>query len=90
MSSVDFVGPCKGQMVFELQGILKAPAYQPDQGNSDHWIAFRYVDNLIIGGGGTFDGQGPTAWPYRKCDGNPNYCKQLPIVSSLLVVPFHI
>ncbi|PON43314.1 Glycoside hydrolase [Parasponia andersonii] len=73
-----FNGPCRGQTVFLLRGHLNAPTDRGSWANSDHWIVFRHVDNLEIGGGGSFDGQGLSAWPYNKCDKNP-YCDQLPI-----------
>ncbi|KAL4181411.1 hypothetical protein AMTRI_Chr12g271090 [Amborella trichopoda] len=38
---------------------------------SDEWIVFQYVDGLVVTGGGTFDGQGASAWSlnqYCFCD----------------------
>ncbi|XP_071722212.1 exopolygalacturonase-like [Rutidosis leptorrhynchoides] len=73
---VTFVGQCKGSMTFLLRGRLIAPPGLAS--NVDHWIQFRYVDGLIITGGGSLDGQGSTAWSFNDCSKNPN-CKQLPI-----------
>lgn len=45
----------------------------------DAWIHFKYIDGLMIAGGGTFDGQGASAWPHNHCGGNLR-CKLLPSV----------
>ncbi|KAK0601560.1 hypothetical protein LWI29_025326 [Acer saccharum] len=73
-------GPCKGPINFLLQGDLVAPT---DEASNcvDHWITFQYIDQLTINGGGSFDGQGPSAWPYNNCDKDPN-CSPLPIGDS--------
>ncbi|PON43313.1 Glycoside hydrolase [Parasponia andersonii] len=78
MNPVVFNGPCKGQIVFSIRGGLTAPTDRGSWGNTDHWINFNSVDNLEINGGGSFDGQGPSAWPFNNCKTNPQ-CKQLPI-----------
>ncbi|KAL5737514.1 hypothetical protein ACOSP7_030275 [Xanthoceras sorbifolium] len=70
-------GPCNGPIDIHLQGDLVAPTDQASL-DLDHWISFRYIDRLTINGGGTFDGQGPSAWPQNTCDKDPN-CKPLPI-----------
>ncbi|KAK8603206.1 hypothetical protein V6N13_085399 [Hibiscus sabdariffa] len=49
--------------------------------NSDNWIGFQYVDKMLIKGGGTLDGQGPSAWSSNDCQTNTN-CKQLPTTAS--------
>lgn len=78
LGAVVFVGPCKGVTGFLIQGIVLAPT-DPAQ-FTDHWIVFRYVDQLLIRGGGTLDGQGASAWPFNDCKTNP-HCRQLPAVS---------
>ena len=74
-------GPCVGQTVFWIRGNLKAPTDRQIWANTDRWISFQYVDNLEITGGGSIDGQGPSAWPYNTCKTDP-HCEQLPIVSN--------
>ncbi|OMO92658.1 Glycoside hydrolase, family 28 [Corchorus olitorius] len=76
LGSVEFVGPCKGPIVFLMTGIIRAPA-GPSL-NTQQWITFRYVNKLIVKGGGTLDGQGASAWPYNTCSKNNN-CPTLPI-----------
>ncbi|KAM7260692.1 hypothetical protein ACFE04_011365 [Oxalis oulophora] len=76
LGPVLFVGKCNGLVTMILKGKLIAPEGLPSV--NDHWITFRYVDSLIINGGGVVDGQGHTAWPYNDCMKNPK-CQQLPI-----------
>ncbi|MCL7042175.1 hypothetical protein MKW94_027276 [Papaver nudicaule] len=68
-----FVGPCKSYMMVQVQGTLVAP-YGLAKHNEDSWIKFQYINGLKIFGGGTFDGQGASAWKYRKCN-----CRTLPV-----------
>ncbi|OWM86971.1 hypothetical protein CDL15_Pgr016007 [Punica granatum] len=70
-----YKGPCKGPIDFKVKGNIKAHAGPV---GLDHWFTFRYIDRLSITGGGTFDGQGHTAWPHNDCMKNSN-CKSLPV-----------
>ncbi|KAK8622568.1 hypothetical protein V6N13_117478 [Hibiscus sabdariffa] len=64
--------------MFLVTGVLKAPSGATD---SFTWINFRYVNNLLMRGGGTLDGQGPSAWHLNNCD-KSSTCKHLPITAS--------
>ncbi|GMJ05374.1 POLYGALACTURONASE INVOLVED IN EXPANSION2 [Hibiscus trionum] len=75
LGAVEFSGPCKSPIIFWLRGNLKAPM-GPSSG-AENWIGFQYVNKLLIKGGGTFDGQGPSAWSSNDCQTNTN-CRQLP------------
>ncbi|XVE63249.1 hypothetical protein DITRI_Ditri07aG0004700 [Diplodiscus trichospermus] len=75
LGTVEFSGPCKGPITFSMEGDLRAP---DGPMNTDTWIAFRYVDELRVEGGGTLDGQGASAWPYNDCHKNTK-CQSLPI-----------
>ncbi|CAN0878843.1 Exopolygalacturonase (Fragment) [Linum grandiflorum] len=55
--AVEFSGPCKGSTAFIMKGLLTAP----DRLKRSPWIAFRYVDNFILSGYGTFDARGYTS-----------------------------
>ncbi|XP_062109894.1 exopolygalacturonase-like [Humulus lupulus] len=81
-SSMVFSGPCKGQTLFSINGNLKAPTDKKAWAGTESWISFRNIINLEISGGGSFDGQGPSAWPYNDCKTNP-HCVQLPISIGL-------
>ncbi|KAK1288896.1 hypothetical protein QJS10_CPB19g00139 [Acorus calamus] len=67
-----FNGPCQGSMVVEVMGVLKALTYN----NSNGWVMFENIEGLTITGGGTFDGQGASAWSQN--------------VSSLRILPTSI
>ncbi|XP_020525719.1 exopolygalacturonase-like [Amborella trichopoda] len=48
---------------------------------SDEWIVFQYVDGLVVTGGGTFDGQGASAWSLNQCLRRPIANSSLPVGS---------
>ncbi|GAA0167190.1 hypothetical protein LIER_22178 [Lithospermum erythrorhizon] len=77
VNSVLFMGPCRSRMVFMLRGVIKAPS-NPSLFFTDTWIGFRYINGLVVKGGGTIDGQGNFAWPYNDCFTN-RQCKTLPV-----------
>uniref|UniRef100_A0A1D1ZAN4 Exopolygalacturonase n=1 Tax=Anthurium amnicola TaxID=1678845 RepID=A0A1D1ZAN4_9ARAE len=72
---LNFTGPCNGSVQVKLKGTVLAPA---DLGvfpvTRIVWIAFNYIDGLLVTGGGTFDGQGASAW---ACARNTN-CRRRP------------
>ena len=47
-------GPCKGQVEFQIKGTLKAPTDKASTINVYYWIAFQYIDQLILTGGGNW------------------------------------
>ncbi|RHN56107.1 putative glycosidase [Medicago truncatula] len=69
-------GPCNSSINFRLEGLLKAPI-DPKSFASDNWINFKYVNKLMVGGGGSLDAQGAYAWKMNDCQKNPN-CRPLP------------
>lgn len=85
LSEVSFEGPCNGMMIFVIKGVLKAPTHI-SLFSTNTWIGFRYIDRLVVKGGGYLDGQGAVAWPYNDCSINPK-CMPLPVVSFL---PFQV
>lgn len=79
LKDVNFTGPCNSSINFRLEGMLKAPI-DPNSFASDNWINFKHVNKLMVGGGGSLDGQGAYAWKMNDCKKNPN-CRALPTVS---------
>ncbi|CAA7029685.1 unnamed protein product [Microthlaspi erraticum] len=75
LGGVEFVGPCKNQIEFVIDGTLLAPS-NPRDIKQDTWINFRYINNLYISGTGTLDGQGKQSWPLNDCHKNTN-CPKL-------------
>lgn len=80
---VTFKGPCKGSSItFEVQGTIKATTDLSDYSGPD-WFLFEYINNFVLTGGGTFDGQGEASWKYNDCKGNSN-CQLLASVSAYM------
>lgn len=77
LSQTNLKGPCNAPIVFNLQGVLLAPPVNSNFKGSDSWISFSNINSLTITGGGTFNGQGKTAWGHT-CK-NSEYCGSLPI-----------
>ena len=78
---VQFQGPCRAPMGFRVQGTLKAPTDLNRFELQDGWVIFQDIDILIISGGGTFDGQGHTAWGQNNC-ARTGTCNLLLVVCS--------
>ncbi|XP_047326296.1 exopolygalacturonase-like [Impatiens glandulifera] len=81
LNSVVFRGPCNNLMVVIVKGVLRAPT-DPNLFFSDHWISFRYLNGLVIKGGGSLNAEGPSAWSYNDCSRN-SQCKTLPTTMRL-------
>jgi len=79
---LNFSGPCKGSVTIQLDGNLLGTtdlsAYKTN------WIEIEHVDNLVISGKGTLDGQGKQVWDNNKCAQKYD-CKILP---NTLVLDF--
>ncbi|KAJ0079433.1 hypothetical protein Patl1_24271 [Pistacia atlantica] len=74
LSPVTFEGPCKAAIEVAVQGTLKALT-DSKVTKDGSWITFQRIQHFTLSGGGTFDGQGASAW--GTC--GENFCKQLPI-----------
>ena len=83
LGPVEFEGPCKGPVDFIIKGTLEASDNPADMFR-DHWITFRYVNWLVVTGGGFLYGHGKKAWHYNDCAKN-SHCTTLPYVSSSLL-----
>lgn len=77
---LNFTGPCTGDVTIQLDGNLL--------GSTDmalyksNWIEIMRVENLVISGKGTLDGQGPKVWSKNACAKKYD-CKILPNVREL-------
>ncbi|KAK2986007.1 hypothetical protein RJ640_002863 [Escallonia rubra] len=74
---VKFQGPCKAPVIVQAQGTLKAPTDLNKLKSQDGWIVLQNIDGLTLVGG-TFDGQGSTAWAENNC-AKTGKCNSLPI-----------
>lgn len=81
---VTFAGPCKGSVVVRVRGAVLAPVDLEvfDRTKRQDWIAFNYIDGMLITGRGGFDGQGSSAWPLNDCARSKSKCKRLPFVRN--------
>ncbi|XP_011079627.1 exopolygalacturonase [Sesamum indicum] len=60
-------GPCVGQTTVEIQGTLLANP-DPSAYTGGSWIMLQRVDNVVVTGGGTINGQGKNVWQYAGGD----------------------
>ncbi|KAG9456647.1 hypothetical protein H6P81_001155 [Aristolochia fimbriata] len=75
---LSFRGPCKpASILFHMEGNLKGTTNLKKY-DKDVWVEFIWVNGLTLTGGGTFDGQGASSWPFNSCPKNFK-CKLLPI-----------
>ncbi|KAL3755318.1 hypothetical protein ACJRO7_002378 [Eucalyptus globulus] len=79
LGPITFSGPCQDDITFQINGIIRASddrsAYDGDR---RHWIMFDGVQNLVVQGGGTFDGNG-LIWWQNSCKINKALpCKDAP------------
>ncbi|KAL0371477.1 UNVERIFIED_CONTAM: Exopolygalacturonase [Sesamum angustifolium] len=64
---VILAGPCVGQTILEIQGTLLANP-DPSSYTGGSWIMLQKVDNVVVTGGGTINGQGKNVWQYAGGD----------------------
>uniref|UniRef100_A0A2C9VFT3 endo-polygalacturonase n=2 Tax=Manihot esculenta TaxID=3983 RepID=A0A2C9VFT3_MANES len=60
---VRFSGPCKSNLTVQIYGVIEASDDRSDYKKDDrHWLVFDGVENLLVEGGGTIDGNGKIWW----------------------------
>ncbi|KAF0916623.1 hypothetical protein E2562_007907 [Oryza meyeriana var. granulata] len=67
---LNFSGPCKGYVTIQLDGTLLGSNDIPKY-NQGNWIEILHVDNIVVNGSGTLDGQGASVWE-DECKVLPN------------------
>ncbi|KAJ9181100.1 hypothetical protein P3X46_009266 [Hevea brasiliensis] len=83
---VRFSGPCKSNLTVRIYGTIEASDDRSDYEKDDrrHWLVFDQVQNLLVEGGGTIDGNGKIWWK--------NSCKvdkDLPCKDAPTALTFH-
>ncbi|KAF8094233.1 hypothetical protein N665_0367s0018 [Sinapis alba] len=79
VKTLEFKGPCKSAVTFEMNGHLKAPSKATPGKPHCGWINFEKIENFILNGhGATFDGEGAHAWKINDC-AKTGKCNTLPI-----------
>ncbi|KAL5140838.1 Polygalacturonase [Glycine soja] len=77
ITSTIFTGPCKPGLVFQVDGTLMAPdgpESWPKEDSHSQWLVFYRLDQMILTGKGTIEGNGEQWWdlpckPHRGPDG---------------------
>uniref|UniRef100_A0A0D9V1K4 Exopolygalacturonase n=1 Tax=Leersia perrieri TaxID=77586 RepID=A0A0D9V1K4_9ORYZ len=67
---LNFSGPCKGYVTVQIDGTLLGSNDIPKY-NQGSWMVILHVDNIVVNGSGTLDGQGPLVWK-DECKVLPN------------------
>ncbi|KAG2272488.1 hypothetical protein Bca52824_067043 [Brassica carinata] len=69
VNEIEFLGPCKGPVTFEMHGNMKAPSTVAGSKPNCGWIDFtNLADFTLNGNGAIFDGQGSIAWKANDCN----------------------
>ncbi|OMO93049.1 Glycoside hydrolase, family 28 [Corchorus capsularis] len=73
VNQIAFMGPCKSNSIrFQIQGTVAAPQTTSwSQDSFGSLLRFRKIDNLIVEGSGTIDGQGARWW--NACIRKPDF-----------------
>ncbi|KAJ0098937.1 hypothetical protein Patl1_20534 [Pistacia atlantica] len=63
LKPITFSGPCKPNLTVQIHGTLEASDDQSDyKKDGRHWLLFDNVQNLLVEGGGTINGNGRIWW----------------------------
>uniref|UniRef100_A0A7N2M460 Polygalacturonase n=1 Tax=Quercus lobata TaxID=97700 RepID=A0A7N2M460_QUELO len=63
LKPIRFLGPCKSDLKVQISGTLEASNDRSDYSQDGrHWLLFDSVQNLIVDGGGTINGNGKIWW----------------------------
>ncbi|CAN0866784.1 unnamed protein product [Linum grandiflorum] len=76
---IRFSGPCKSKLTVQISGTIQASNDRSDyEEDRSHWLVFDGVQNLVVQGDGTIDGQGKVWWQ-NSCKVNKHLpCKKAP------------
>lgn len=59
---IEFSGPCKSQLTLQIYGTIEASEDRSIYKDIDHWLIFDNVQNLLVVGPGTINGNGNIWW----------------------------
>ncbi|KAA8520238.1 hypothetical protein F0562_014495 [Nyssa sinensis] len=63
LKPITFSGPCKSALTMKIYGTIKASSHPSDyEKDRRHWIIFDNLQNFVVEGGGTINGNGRIWW----------------------------
>ncbi|KAL1802616.1 hypothetical protein ACET3Z_031263 [Daucus carota] len=58
-----FIGPCRPHLSIMIYGTIKASPHRSDyKKNTNEWLVFQNLTDVVVGGGGTINGNGRKWW----------------------------
>ncbi|KAL2501718.1 Polygalacturonase ADPG1 [Forsythia ovata] len=79
LKPITFSGPCKSEITIQIAGTLVASNDRSDYSKDGrHWLLFDSVQNLIVEGGGTINGNGNVWWQNSCKINKAKPCKDAP------------
>ncbi|KAL2479987.1 Polygalacturonase ADPG1 [Abeliophyllum distichum] len=79
LKPITFSGPCKSEITIQIAGTLVASNDRSDYSKDGrHWLLFDSVQNLIVEGGGTINGNGNVWWQNSCKINKAKTCKDAP------------
>ncbi|KAL0911462.1 hypothetical protein M5K25_019605 [Dendrobium thyrsiflorum] len=80
LKSITFSGPCKSNVSVMIEGTIEASSNTSDWSSKNRriWILFSHIENLIVGGGGTINGNGHVWWQKSCKIDKSQPCKDAP------------
>ncbi|XP_038697751.1 polygalacturonase-like [Tripterygium wilfordii] len=82
---ITFSGPCQSDVILQVYGTIEASDNRGDYTEDPrHWLVFDSVENLLVQGGGTINGNG-NIWWQNSCKIN----KSLPCKDAPTALTFH-
>ncbi|XP_047326348.1 polygalacturonase-like [Impatiens glandulifera] len=86
LKPITFSGPCKSVVNVQIVGTIEASNNRGDykEVSNRQWLMFENVENLVVQGGGTIDGNGKIWWQ-NSCKINDDLaCKDAPTALTFL------
>ncbi|EXB37084.1 hypothetical protein L484_020875 [Morus notabilis] len=82
---IRFGGPCKSILTVQIHGTIEASGDRSDYGEfGKRWLLFDAVDNLVVEGGGTLNGNGDVWWKHSCI-----LHRSLPCIETPTALTFH-
>ncbi|XP_040991037.1 polygalacturonase QRT2 [Juglans microcarpa x Juglans regia] len=85
LKPITFSGPCRSDMTLKVYGTIKASSHRSDYAkDTRHWLVFENIQNFVVEGGGSINGNGRKWWK-NSCKINKNLpCTHAPTAVTFL------